>query len=327
MRYVDADLVHRLLPYQRLIPWLEKKLTGEIPISEVVLTNEPDGGPNKFVTLVGWQAGELIAVKMVGVFPGNLQLQPPQASVQGLVCVFCGQTGAPQLVADGEAMTFRKTAADSGLGSRLLAREDARILLVVGAGGLGPHVAAAHRAARPSINKVLVWNRTFERAQSLAARLRDKEGVTAEAMRDLDEAVPQADIISCVTMSTQPLVKGALLKPGTHLDLVGSYLPEMCECDTDAIARGSVFVNSRSGITNAGDLVQAFEAGRFRWEDIRADASELCTGIRSGRTFEDEITIYKNIGGAQFDLFTAELLMQETGGDVSDRSHRKISDL
>jgi ornithine cyclodeaminase len=157
--------------------------------------------------------------------------------------------------------------------------------------------------------------------------LRGKEGVTAEAMRDLDEAVPQADIISCVTMSTQPLVKGALLKPGTHLDLVGSYLPEMCECDTDAIARGSVFVNSRSGITNAGDLVQAFEAGRFRWEDIRADASELCTGIRSGRTFEDEITIYKNIGGAQFDLFTAELLMQETGGDVSDRSHRKISDL
>jgi ornithine cyclodeaminase len=308
MHFADKDQVHALLPYPLLIEWLGDCLAGPMPESKILFSDEPEGGSNQFVTLVGWRKGDLIAVKMVGVFAGNMTLDPPQASVQGLVCAFSGKTGTPVLVADGEAMTFRKTAADSGLGAKLLARADARTLLVVGAGGLAPHVVEAHRAARPSIDVVRIWNRTAARAEALAASLRG-QGLDAEAVEDLDGAVPHADIISCVTMSETPLVRGALLKPGAHLDLVGAYLPSMRECDEDAIARASVFVNSRRGIENAGELCHAVASGRFRWQDIRAEAAEICGRTHGGRTSDDEITVYKNIGGGQFDLFTAACLL------------------
>lgn len=310
MYVADSEQVHALLEYPILIDWLHASLTGQIPDSQTMMTTEPAGGANRFMTLVGWKAQDLIAVKMVGVFPDNLKKRPPQASIQGLVCGFSGETGAPLLVADGEAMTFRKTAADSGLGSKLLARSDARNLLVVGAGGLSWHVVAAHRAARPSLEIVRIWNRTVQRSQELAAQLR-QEGLAAEAVDDLDAAVAEADIVSCVTMSEQPLVMGRHLKPGAHLDLIGSYLPTMRECDTEAITRGRVFVNTRRGIENAGELVHAVEHGRFRWEDIVADAAELCNERRPGRTGADNITVYKNIGGGQFDLFTAACLLKQ----------------
>ncbi len=309
MYVADKAQVHAMLAYPVLIDWLGASLAGDMPESRIFLENEPGGGGNQFVTLVGWQAAQLIAVKMVGVFPQNLQRSPPEASIQGLVCAFSGETGTPLLVADGEAMTFRKTAADSGLGSKLLARHDARTLLVVGAGGLSPHVVAAHRAARPSLDTVHIWNRTPQRAEEVASQLR-QQGIVANAVHDLDAATADADIISCVTMSEQPLVKGKHLKPGAHLDLIGSYLPAMRECDADAIARGRVFVNSRRGIENAGDLVNAIEQGRFQWDDIQADAEELCKNLRPGRISDDEITVYKNIGGGQFDLFTAACLLE-----------------
>src|SRR5690606_27356189 len=118
--------------------------------------------------------------------------QPPEASVQGLVAVFDADTGAPRFVADGAEMTFRKTAADSGMGSKLLAREDASTLLVVGAGGLAPHMIAAHTAARPGIERVMVWNRTRERAEALVERLAGERAV--EVVENLDDAVAAADI-------------------------------------------------------------------------------------------------------------------------------------
>ncbi len=240
---------------------------------------------------------------MVGVFPGNLALDPPQASVQGLVALFDPKTGAPRMVADGEAMTFRKTAADSGLGARLLAREDCETLLVVGAGGL-QHVVQAHLAARPALSKIRIWNRTPERAEALAARL-DLPKVDLQATRDLDAAVSEADIISCVTMSKEPLIRGELLKPGAHLDLVGAYLPDMREADNAAMARGTVFVDCRDGIEGTGELAQPVAAGIIGWNDIRADFYEMCQGKHPCRQSQDEITVFKNVGGGHLDLFTA----------------------
>jgi ornithine cyclodeaminase/alanine dehydrogenase-like protein (mu-crystallin family) len=277
-----------------------------------MVRDDPAGGGNKFVVLVGWQGGSVIAVKMVGVFPDNLTLKPPQPSVQGLVAVFDASTGAPLLAADGAAMTFRKTAADSALGASFLARPDARVLLVVGAGGLAPHVLEAHRAARPSLDRVLVWNRTHHRAEALARSLADR-GYAISAVSDLDQAVAEADVISCVTMSDAPLVKGALLKPGAHLDLVGAYLPTMREADDDAMARGSIFVDTRSGMEGAGDLCQPVQHGRIAWSDVRADLFDLCAGRHPGRTSPDEITIYKNVGGGHLDLFTAQCLRAIAG--------------
>lgn len=307
MKVVDAATVHESLDFPYLIDALHEAHRGSHPESDHLVREEPGDGPNRFVTLVGWKRGGSIVVKMVGVFPGNRSLDPPRASVLGLVALFDPDTGEPRLVADGQAMTFRKTAADSGLGARLLARNDAQTLLIVGAGGLAPHVIDAHCAARPSISRILIWNRTPERADALARRI-ELANVTAAATRDLDGSVAEADIISCVTMSDRPLVKGRLLKPGSHLDLVGSYLPEMREADDDAMTRGTVFVDTFDGMDNAGDLAQPVQAGVMDWADVRADYYALVQSRHPGRTSATEITVCKNVGGAHLDLFAAEAL-------------------
>jgi ornithine cyclodeaminase/alanine dehydrogenase-like protein (mu-crystallin family) len=307
MRFYDADAVHSILGYPGLIEALREAHRSPGPDAAHMVRDDPAGGDNKFVVLVGWQGRSVIAVKMVGVFPDNLTLSPPQPSVQGLVAVFDGKTGAPVLAADGAAMTFRKTAADSALGASFLARHDARVLLIVGAGGLAPHVLEAHRAARPSLDKVLVWNRTHDRAEALA-RAYSGRGYSIRAVSDLDQAVTEADVISCVTMSEAPLVKGALMKPGAHLDLVGAYLPNMREADDEAMVRGSIFVDTRSGMEGAGDLCQPVKRGLMGWTDVRADLYELCSGRSQGRTSSDEVTVFKNVGGGHLDLFTAQYL-------------------
>lgn len=205
-------------------------------------------------------------------------------------------------------MTFRKTAADSALGASYLARDNADTLLVVGAGGLAPHMIEAHCTVRPSLRRVLVWNRTAERASALARDFRSK-GLAVEAVEDLDRAVPQADIISCVTMSTAPLVRGALLKEGAHLDLVGAYREDMREADDEAIVRGVLFVDTRNGMEGAGDLRQPVDHGLRSWNDIRADLYDLATGRAPGRTDNGQITVFKNVGGGHLDLFTAAHLV------------------
>ena len=308
----DAESVHRLLPYEELIPALLEMHEGEMPVGDGVYTNDPEGTGNMFVTLPGWLGGRLIVVKMVGVFPANRDRDPPMGSVLGAVAAFDAETGAPVFVADGEAMTYRKTAAISGLGTALLAPPKPRKLLIVGAGGLGPHVAMAHIAARPSLSRVQIWNRTAPRAEALAADLR-AQGIRTEATQDLDAAVAEADVISCVTMSRKPLVKGALLKPGAHVDLVGAYLPDMREADDDTMRRGTVFTCCDRGRDEVGELTLPVATGALSWDDIRGDAFGIVQGRDTGRSSENEITVYKNIGGAHQDVFTSVILRQAAG--------------
>ena len=322
MKTFDADAVHRLLPYELLIPALHRMHQGEMPAGDGVYTDDPNGTGNMFVTLPGWLGGRLIVVKMVGVFPANRDRDPPIGSVLGAVAAFDAHTGAPVFVADGEAMTYRKTAAISGLGTALLAAPRPDELLVVGAGGLAPHVAMAHIAARPSISRVRIWNRTAKRAEALVATLH-AQGVAAEAAPDLDVAVAEADVISCVTMARDPLVKGALLKPGAHLDLVGAYLPDMREADDDAMRRGSVYTCCDRGRDEVGELTLPVAAGAIRWEDIRGDAFGLVQRRDPVRTSADEITVFKNIGGAHQDVFTAAILEEAAGL----RPHSHAADL
>lgn len=312
MHVFDAAAVHGALPWPFLIEALRKAHLGEMPTSEVVVQPDPAGGEGQFVTLPGWAPGGPIVVKMVGVFPLNAALQPPQPAVQGLVTLFDGKTGGPLLIADGAAMTARKTAADSALGAAILARENVEDLLIVGAGALAPHFAEAHLAARPSLRRVTIWNRTSARAEAVAAGLRET-GINAAVTDDLDGAVARADIVSCVTMSDTALVKGALLRPGAHLDLVGAYLPTLREADDAALARGTIFVDSRNNMKGGGDLSQAVASGAITWDAVKADLFELAQGKREGRTGAGQITVFKNNGGAHLDLFTASALSQTLG--------------
>jgi ornithine cyclodeaminase len=309
VQIVDGETVHRLLDYPGLVEALRLAHRDEAPPeTKALLTGEP-GGAAKFLSLLAWAPRDLIAVKLVGEFPQNTKREPPLASVQGIVALFSGETGAPVFACDGAALTFRKTAADSALGVDLLARRDAEVLLVVGAGGLAPHVIAAHTSQRPSLRRVLVWNRDPAKAADLVRRL-DLPGLTIAAVTDIDAAVSQADIISCVTMSRQPLVRGALLRPGTHVDLIGSYLPEMRESDDEVMRRGRIFVDTRNECTRSGDLGQPLANGTITMAKIEADLYELCSARREGRSNDDEITVYKNSGGAHLDLYTARHLMR-----------------
>jgi ornithine cyclodeaminase len=217
------------------------------------------------------------------------------------------RTGATVAMMDGTELTRRRTAAASALAADYLARKDASTMLMVGTGALGAHFVRAHAAMRP-IRAVLLYNRSPEKAQGLKAAL-GRDGFDVSVVSDLEKAMGQADIISCATTSTAPILRGAWLKPGTHVDLAGAFKPEMRETDGDVIARARVYVDTREGAeAEAGDLLQAEHEGKFRMENIQGDLFSLCRGETAGRRSRDEMTLFKSCGTALEDLATAILV-------------------
>lgn len=318
MRLIDADTVHRLLDYPGLVEALRRAHAMPMPDARELFMEEPGntGRGHGFIMLPAWRAGDMLGVKLVTIFPDNPGGNPPLPANQGLYVAFDGETGAPALVADGTALTLRKTAADSALGVDILARRDAASLLMVGAGALAPHVVEAIVGVRPSIRSVWIWNRTAARAQSVAQAIRI-EGVTANAVENLDEILPHADIVSSATMATEPLVRGSLLKVGCHVDLIGGWSEEMREADDDAISLATLFTDTRALCRDCGDFLQPVKSGLMRWEDIKADLFELCSGSKTGRGSPLEITLFKNAGGGHLDLFVAQELMRKVQAKTS----------
>lgn len=187
-------------------------------------------------------------------------------------------------------------------------------MLMVGAGAMAPHLIMAHLAVRPSIRQVLVWNRSAGRAKALADDLH-LEGVSISATGDLEAAARRADVISCATMAEEPLILGAWLKPGAHLDLVGSYQPQMRECDDAAMLRGRVYLDSRFfALEKTGEFCQPIAAGVFSPDDICGDLFQLARGTVAGRGSPEEITVFKNAGGGHLDLGTAKFLLGRLEG-------------
>jgi ornithine cyclodeaminase len=198
------------------------------------------------------------------------------------------------------------------LAASYLARPDSAVHLVVGTGALAPHLARAYAAVRP-LRQTLVWGRDPQKAAALAGLLRDEAGLPAEAVADLAAAAAQADIVSCATLAREPLVRGAWLKPGSHLDLVGGYTPEMREADDAAIARSRVFIDTEAALREAGDIVQPLASGALAPADIAGDLHDLCRGVRPGRRDAAEITLFKSVGTALEDLAAARLAMARLG--------------
>ncbi len=313
MRFFDSSHVHGALPYASLVPALIDAHHRDVDLSQSLLQTQPSagGGEDIFLSLPAWQRGHALGSKLVTLFPHNEFNGSGLPSVQAVFVLFDGANGKPMAVVDGTALTLRKTAADSAAGSHFLAREDCESLLVVGAGALAPHLAMAHMAVRPAIRRVAVWNRTASRAASMVRDL-DLPGIELTAVRDLEAAAREADLITCATMATEPLILGKWLKPGTHLDLVGSFRTDMHECDGEAIGRSSVFVDSPwSALEDSGELVTAFNEGTLSREDIQADLFDLARGKHPGRRSGQEITAYKNGGGGHLDLMVAGILMSE----------------
>jgi ornithine cyclodeaminase len=243
-------------------------------------------------------------LKTVIVKPDNASKGMP--SVQASYQLFDNRTGTPIVAMDGTELTRRRTAAASALAADYLARKDSEVLALVGAGDLALHFVRAHASVRP-IRKVLVCNRTPEKADAVVKAL-VLEGFEAR-VSSIENAVKLADIVSCVTNSSQALVQGEWLKAGTHVDLAGAYKPTMREVDAETVARARVYVDTREGTAaEAGDLIQAEAEGRFSFADVAGDLEQLCKGTIGGRKSDDEITLFKSCGTALEDLAAAVMV-------------------
>ena len=301
MRVVSADEIDRALDVPTLIEALAEAFRGgsEAPERHHHAVARP-GGDATLLLMPAWDAG-FLGVKVVSVYPGNAARDLP--SVQGSYLLMDGDSGRPLAVLDGARLTLWRTAAASALAARHLARPDASRLLVVGAGALAPFLVRAHAAVRP-LRRIAIWARRPEAAARLAADLA-AEGRPAEAARDLACEVETADIVSCATLSREPIVRGDWLAPGAHLDLVGAYSLAMREADDRALRRAAVFVDTPACLHEGGDVAVAIRAGTFEAGAVRGDLADLVSGRVPGRTAAGEITLFKSIGASIEDLAAA----------------------
>ena len=243
-----------------------------------------------------WQ-GRYVGVKIVTVHPHNARRGLPAVHATYLLSDLA--SGVPVALLDGDVLTARRTAAASALAARFLVRADASRLLVVGAGRVASLLAQAHSASW-AVETVEIWNQTTERGERLAAALRE-QGMQARCVSDLREAVVRADVVSCATLSSTPLIEGAWLRPGTHVDLVGAYTPSMREADTVALSRASVFADTQAALLESGELTG------WQRDELAGTLVELCRGEVPGRRSLDEITLFKSVGTGLEDLAAAIL--------------------
>ena len=223
--------------------------------------------------------------------------------------LFDDETGALAALADGTEVTAWKTAGDSALGCDLLARQDCKTFLMIGAGAMAEPLVRAHLSIRPGIGKVMLWNRSLERVERLAEGL-SNIGQPVEVVSDLDAAIPQADIICCATMTKDPILKGALVSPGTHVDLVGAYRADMREADDELHRHGRWFVDSYdTTLDHIGELKTPLENGTITRDAVKGDLHALVAG-EAARQSADEITVFKNGGGAHLDIMVADALVR-----------------
>ncbi|MDG2237958.1 MAG: hypothetical protein P8L34_09260 [Arenicellales bacterium] len=300
--HLSAQEILRTVQFGPLVDALES-MHREAPADVRDMLLEQAGSEEKDYCLIraAWQRGEALGVKIASIFPENRTLELP--AIHAAYILFDGVTGVPLQSIDGTALTYLKTAADSALGSRLLARSDCRRLLMVGAGAMAPYLIEAHCTVHPGIDNIQIWNRSAHRRDALIEQLRPSRPATPA--EDLATAVAWADIVCCATMTTDPLIRGEWLSQGTHLDLVGAFRTDMREADDETLRQGRLFVDSRqTTIGEIGELLIPMNAGVITKEDVLADLYQLCAG-HPGRGNPSEITIYKNGGGGHLDLMTA----------------------
>jgi len=308
MLQLDANEVAARLGRVPLIDALERAFRSEFhsPARQHYTVGSSADGNDFLLTMPAWQTGRCIGIKLVTVFSGNSRQGKP--AVHAAYALFSGVDGTPIATLDGTELTRRRTAAASALAARFLARSEASRLLMVGTGALAPHIIDTYTTARP-ITAVRVWGRTSQRAQAVARSFAGRP-IDIEAIDDLEAGVRWADIISCATLATAPLVRGAWLSPGQHLDLIGSFTPEMREVDDEALARSRIYVDTREGaLAESGELVQAIAGGLITAADIYGDLAALTRGTVSGRGSTEEITLFKSVGCALEDLAAAELAL------------------
>jgi ornithine cyclodeaminase len=308
---VAADQVRAALPYPALIDALRAAF-AEADQAQVPRRHAhqlPDD--STLLLMPAWRAQRQLGIKLVTVTPSNRERDLP--TVHALYVLADTGTGVPLAIIDGEVLTLRRTAAVSALASRFLSRADSRSLLLVGTGRLAPEMVVAHCTAR-EIQRVMVWGRSEHKAQETIDRIKqaglpDHVSIATELV--LAAACAKADIICCATTSTEPLLRAEWVKPGTHIDLVGGFRPNMREADDALMSTAALFVDTLEGaLAEAGDLVRPIQAGLLQASDIRADLGGLARASHPGRQSTKQITLFKSVGSALADLAAAGMVQE-----------------
>ncbi|MDX1407602.1 MAG: ornithine cyclodeaminase family protein [Saprospiraceae bacterium] len=277
----------------------------DVPTRSVYETSSTTG--SGMLLMPAWNYHGYLGVKIVTTTPANRDRNVP--FIQGVYLLFDQETGTPLLQLDASILTNARTAAASALASSYLSHDESGTLLMVGAGSLAPWLIEAHVAVRP-INRTLIWSLNGDSARQLSEKTDN-----AEAVLNLRTATEQAQIISCATPSTMPLIRGEWLMGGQHLDLVGGYTRDMREIDDAAAQRADIFIDTGEAWEEAGDLIQPMEKGLISQEDTVATLRDLCTGSHPGRTSHGQVTLFKSVGHALEDIAVAAWVWEKMKRD------------
>jgi ornithine cyclodeaminase len=303
MKQFDLESTARRLDFPPLIAALEHQFVEgcEVPARHAHAV----GDALTALVMPAWQPGRYFGLKVVNVAPGNAARGLP--GLFATYQLFDATTGAPLALIDGGELTARRTAAASALAASRLAHPDARRQLIVGAGRVGSLLAPAYRAVR-SIDDVMVWSRDPAAAARLAASL-VADGHPARAVADLASAAHDADIVSCATLASEPLIRGGWLARGSHLDLIGGFTPAMREADDACFAGAGVWIDTADALAKAGDLLHPIASGVLRREDVRGTLADLCAAPPPPHDPAAR-TVFKSVGTALEDLAAAILVYE-----------------
>lgn len=321
MFLVSEAEVQSILSYPALIEVLRAAFQEEyvVPMRHHHDFDNPTASRDSTLLLMpAWQAGQFLGVKIVTVSPDNYRHQLP--AIHGTYLLFNAATGQPILQTDARRLTTKRTAAASALAASYLAKPDSKTLLMVGTGALSSQLIEAHAQIHP-LEKIFIWGRNPEKAQAVInqltqtgqqtpiGQLTNRNQLKFEVVTDLASVAPIVDIISVATLSPQPLILGEWLRPGQHVDLVGSYKPDMREADDALIRKAKIYVDTLEGAPKeSGDLAIPLKTGLIQLADIKGDLFGLCRSRIQGRQSDEEITMFKSVGHALEDLAAAKLL-------------------
>jgi len=312
MLIVNAEETRRLLPMAQCIEVMDRAMraasTGSVAAPERIIAPLADG-VSYFILMPGSTTGSAVyGAKIVSLHPANPSSGRP--AVQGFVTLFDAQTGEPAALIDGAEITRIRTAAASALATRTLSRSEARSHGILGAGVQAASHFEAMACVR-SIDRVVVWARDHDKARRFAVEQAERYGIGVTATESA-EAAAACDIVSVVTNAPEPVLRGSWLRPGAHLNLVGSHEAEHREADTHAVTRAAVYVDSRQGaLREAGDLLIPIAEGHFSSDRILGEIGEVLAGTAPGRRDEQQITLYKSLGIIAQDLFAAEHVLRQ----------------
>ena len=310
---ISADAVLSRIPPTHMVDALEAAHRCAYAPLARLHASVPRGarGDGEMLIWLGGAHDGAVGTKVVSISPDNSRRATGSGDNWHAAVLLCDpEDGRFRSIIVGNAFTRYKTAADSALGARLLARRDPQTLTIIGAGAQAATHLRVMAAEFPTLRRIDVWNRNHERAVRLAVQAADDApDADVRAVEHLERSVREADLVVCVTSSSSPVLDGAWLHAGCHVDLVGGYTPSMREANDAALLRARIHVDHRALVTeHCGDIRQPLEAGVIDAADIEGDLFDLCGGRAAGRRDDADITLFKNGGGGHLDLMFADWL-------------------